>query len=80
MSVLGEPVQTPNIVALIAIAAKRLDFTVDEARSLGQTMYSDEQVDLIWQLFKPNEPEESPLPQQPSAEPYQPSQPSHQGL
>ncbi|MGB8475341.1 MAG: hypothetical protein WCE61_14760 [Candidatus Acidiferrum sp.] len=66
MSVLGEPVQTTNIVTLIAISAKRLDYTVDEARSLGQTMYADEQVDLIWQLFKPNEPEESPLPLQPS--------------
>jgi hypothetical protein len=65
MSVLGEPVQTTNIVTLIAISAKRLDFTGEEARSLGQTMYADEQVDLIWQLFKPNEPEESPLPTQP---------------
>ncbi len=69
MSVLGEPVQTANIVTLIAISAKRLDYTVDEARSLGQTMYADEQVDLIWQLFKPNEPEESPLPLQPSPRP-----------
>jgi hypothetical protein len=69
MSVLGEPVQTPDIVTLIAISAKRLDFTVEEARSLGQTMYADEQVDLIWQLFKPNEPEESPLPLQPPPRP-----------
>jgi hypothetical protein len=38
MSVLGEPVQTANLVSLIAISAKRLDFTVEEARSLGQTM------------------------------------------
>jgi len=46
MSVLGEPVETANIVTLIAISAKRLDFTVEEARSLGQTMYADEQVTL----------------------------------
>jgi hypothetical protein len=69
MSVLGEAVQTSDIVTLIAISAKRLDFTVEEARSLGQTMYADEQVDLIWQLFKPNEPEESPLPLQPPPAP-----------
>jgi len=60
MSVLGEPAQTPDIVTLIAISARRLEFTVEEARSLGQTMYGDEQVDLIWQLFKPNEPLEPP--------------------
>jgi hypothetical protein len=69
MSVLGEPVPTPNIGTLIGIAAKRMDFTPDEARSLGQTMYADEQVDLIWQLFKPNEPEESQTPSQPSSKP-----------
>jgi hypothetical protein len=62
MSVLGEPQITPAIDRLIAIAAKRLDYTSDEARSLGQTMYGDEQVDLIWQLFKPNEPEETQPP------------------
>jgi hypothetical protein len=62
MSVLGEPQITPDINRLIAIAAKRLDYTSDEARSLGQTMYGDEQVDLIWQLFKPNEPEETQTP------------------
>jgi hypothetical protein len=69
MSVLGEPVQSVSAVTLVAISAKRLDCTVEEARSLGQTMYADEQVDLIWQLFKPNEPEVSLLPQQPSAGP-----------
>lgn len=59
MSVLGEPNVTDNIMTLITISARRLDFTPEEVRSLGQTMYADEQVDLIWQLFKPNEPEES---------------------
>ncbi|MGA2419234.1 MAG: hypothetical protein ABSG69_04075 [Candidatus Acidiferrum sp.] len=50
------------VIKLISIAASRLQCTFDEARSLGLTMYADEQVDLIWQLFKPNEPLEPPPP------------------
>jgi len=51
------------VIKLISIIAGRLGCTLDEARSLGLTMYGDEQVDLIWQLFKPNEPVDPSPPQ-----------------
>jgi hypothetical protein len=69
MSVLGEPAETPKIRTLIATSAKRLECSEEDVRSLGETMYADEQVDLIWQLFKPNEPKESASLPQPSSAP-----------
>ena len=62
MSVLGESQITTDINRLTAVVANRLQFSADDVRSLGQTMYGDEQVDLVWNLFKPNEPVDGPPP------------------
>ena len=62
MTVAGEPDRKPKVESLIAVAADRLKFTPAEVRSIGITMYGDEQVDLVWQLFRPNDPDENAAP------------------
>jgi hypothetical protein len=58
MTVLGEPTRAGATVQqrirnVVAIVAKRLEMTEEEARNLGDNLYEDGQVDLLWELFKP---------------------------
>jgi hypothetical protein len=59
MTVLGEPTDggtaDQRVGQVIAIVAQRLGATEAEARNLGDNLYDDGQVDLIWQLYKPFE-------------------------
>lgn len=60
MTVLGEPVDGGGTAEkrgdqVVAMVAKRLGATEAEARNLGDNLYEDGQVDLIWQLYKPYE-------------------------
>jgi len=60
MTVLGEPAggggtAEQRVAHVIAIVAQRLGGTEAEARNLGDNLYEDGQVDLIWQLYKPYE-------------------------
>lgn len=60
MTVLGEPEPDERsahdgVDQRVAIVAKRLGVTEQEARNLGKNLYEDGQVDLIWQLYKPYE-------------------------
>jgi hypothetical protein len=60
MTVLGEPTTVGSaaeqrVDQVVAIAAQRLGGTEAEARNLGDNLYEDGQVDLIWQLYKPYE-------------------------
>ena len=58
MTVLGEPTETgtaaqQRISKVTALVANRLGITADEALNLGDNLYEDGQVDLLWELFKP---------------------------
>ena len=58
MTVLGEPTETgtaaqERISKVTALVANRLGITADEALNLGDNLYEDGQVDLLWELFKP---------------------------
>jgi hypothetical protein len=60
MTVLGEPegdggTAGEPVDGVVAIVAQRLGGTAAEARNLGDNLYEDGQVDLIWQLYKPYE-------------------------
>jgi len=73
MTVLGEPTETgtaaqQRISNVVSIVAKKLGMTADEALNLGDNLYEDGQVDLLWELFKPYG-EENKLEQQPRPNP-----------
>jgi hypothetical protein len=60
LTVLGEPARgggtaQQRVDQVVAIVAQRLGGTEAEARNLGDNLYEDGQVDLIWQLYKPYE-------------------------
>jgi hypothetical protein len=60
MTVLGEPTRPGGNVQqrvdqVVTIVALRLGVSEAEARNLGDNLYEDGQVDLIWQLYKPYE-------------------------
>ncbi len=73
MTVLGEPTRAgatvqQRISNVVAIVASRLGMTQDEALNLGDNLYEDGQVDLLWELFKPYG-EENKLEEQPGPNP-----------
>ena len=73
MTVLGEPTRAgatvqQRISNVVGIVAKRLEITEDEALNLGDNLYEDGQVDLLWELFKPYG-EENKLEKQPGPNP-----------
>jgi hypothetical protein len=60
MTVLGESMRARGSVQeranqVVTIVAQRLGVSEAEARNLGDNLYEDGQVDLIWQLYKPYE-------------------------
>jgi len=60
MTVLGESTRAggpaqQRVNQVVTIVALRLGVSEAEARNLGDNLYEDGQVDLIWQLYKPYE-------------------------
>lgn len=76
MTVLGEATRAgatlpERISNVVAIVANRLKMTQNEAQNLGDNLYEDGQVDLLWELFKPygeeDTEEKQPGPNPPSS-------------